>query len=241
MVHFASAGNSGSSVLAYPASIPGVNAVAAANRLGQRASFSQYGTGLAFIAPGQEILTTDRTASDGYGSGELATMNGTSFASPYAAGVAALICSTHPDFTVAQVERRMQTTALDMGPLGYDTGYGYGMLHAGRAVSAVTQEGLTGTYVGSVTTLFPSANTTVTSPGVQVVIGNPLEPLNSPGQVEGNPFHLTVKTAGVNQPGAVYAESAYLSRNTNPTAPEWFVIKDWNINWKTPTISAAKM
>jgi hypothetical protein len=63
MVHFAAAGNGASGSIGYPASIPSVNAVASANRFGQRSSFSQYGTGLKFIAPGEQILTTDRTGN----------------------------------------------------------------------------------------------------------------------------------------------------------------------------------
>lgn len=139
MVHFASAGNSGAASIAYPSSIASVNSVAAANRFGARASFSQYGAGLRFTAPGESILTTDRTGSAGYNaSGDYANMNGTSFASPYAAGVAALVISQNPAFTSAQVEYRMQTTCTDMGPAGYDTGYGYGLVNAARALGGTT-------------------------------------------------------------------------------------------------------
>ena len=133
MVHFAAAGNDGTSSIGYPASIPAVNAVTAANRLGQRSSFSQYGTGLKFIAPGELIFTTDRTGADSV-SGDYAFVSGTSFASSYAAGVAALVVSQNPSFTAADVENQMQRTCTDLGPVGYDTGFGYGMLNAYRAV-----------------------------------------------------------------------------------------------------------
>src|SRR6185436_20334842 len=52
IVHFASAGNGSVGSIAYPASSPSVNAVAAIDRRGQLASFSQWGTGLKFAAPG---------------------------------------------------------------------------------------------------------------------------------------------------------------------------------------------
>jgi subtilisin family serine protease len=133
MVHFAAAGNDGTSSIGYPASIPAVNAVTAANRFGQRSSFSQYGTGLKFIAPGELIFTTDRTGADSV-SGDYAFVSGTSFASSYAAGVAALIVSQNPSFTAADVESQMQRSCTDLGPAGYDTGFGYGMLNAYRAV-----------------------------------------------------------------------------------------------------------
>ena len=134
MVHFAAAGNGGTSSISYPASIPAVNAVTAANRFGQRSTSSQYGTGLKFIAPGEEIFTTDRTGTDGGASGDYALVSGTSFASGYAAGVAALVVSQNPSFTAADVENQMQRTATDLGPAGYDTGFGYGMPNASRAV-----------------------------------------------------------------------------------------------------------
>jgi hypothetical protein len=134
MVHFAAAGNGGTSSISYPASIPTVNAVTAANRFGQRSSSSQYGTGLKFTAPGEEIFTTDRTGIAGGASGDYVFASGTSFASGYAAGVAALIVSQNPSFSVTDIENKMQATCTDLGPAGYDTGFGYGMLNAYLAV-----------------------------------------------------------------------------------------------------------
>jgi hypothetical protein len=67
-------------------------------------------------------------------SGDYAFVSGTSFASSYAAGVAALIVSQNPSFTAADVENQMQRSCTDLGPAGYDTGFGYGMLNAYRAV-----------------------------------------------------------------------------------------------------------
>ena len=133
MVHFAAAGNGGTSSISYPASIPAVNAVTAANRFGQRWSNSQYGAGLKFIAPGVEIFTTDRTGAASQ-PGDYALVSGTSFASAYSAGIAALFVSQSPSFTAADVENQMQRTATDLGPAGYDTGFGYGMPNASRAV-----------------------------------------------------------------------------------------------------------
>jgi len=136
MTHFASAGNNGTSSLPFPANIAAVNAVAAATRFGSRSAFSQYGPGLKFMAPGQAILTTDRTGNAGFVSTDYVIVDGTSFASPYAAGVAALIISLHPGITPDQVEEMMTSNCTDMGPVGYDTGFGYGMINAFSAVTA---------------------------------------------------------------------------------------------------------
>jgi subtilisin family serine protease/PKD repeat protein len=134
MVHFASVGNDATSSIVYPASLPDVNAVAALDESGSLASFSDYGPGLAFAAPGQDIYTTDRTGADGYGSDDYAFLNGTSFASPYAAGVAALVLSINPSLGATEVERIMQRSCVDLGAPGYDTTYGWGFVNAYNAV-----------------------------------------------------------------------------------------------------------
>src|SRR5262249_10616428 len=78
----------------------------------------------------------DRTGNAGFVSTDYLLADGTSYASPYAAGVAALILSQHPGITPDQVEEMMITTCTDMGPPGYDTEFGYGMINAFAAVAA---------------------------------------------------------------------------------------------------------
>lgn len=134
MVHFACAGNNGSGTLGYPASVSTVNAIAAIAPSGVKASFSQYGTGLDLSAPGQAIIMADRTGPEGWVAGDYVQGNGTSFASPYAAGVAALVLSLNPSMTAEQVEQRLYRTATDLGDAGYDILYGYGMVNAYQAL-----------------------------------------------------------------------------------------------------------
>lgn len=136
VLHFAAAGNDGTSTVSYPASLASLNAVAALASNGTRASFSTYGVGLFISAPGAAILTTDRTGSAGYASGDYTTIDGTSFASPYAAGVAALVLSANPALTPQEVEDILAQTAVDKGPAGYDTDFGWGFINAGAAVQA---------------------------------------------------------------------------------------------------------
>ena len=138
VVNFASSGNSGNTTIGFPASTSSVNAVGASSRNGQKASFSSYGSKIAFVAAGQSIYTTDRTGTSGYGSGDYTTIDGTSFSSPYAAGVAALILSANPSLSAAQVETIMKTTCKDMGTVGFDTLTGWGMLNAEAAVIAAS-------------------------------------------------------------------------------------------------------
>jgi len=144
IVNVAAAGNSGTAEISYPASLSSVIAVAALSSSGARASFSQYGPGLAFCAPGEGILTTDRTGANGYESGDYATVDGTSFSSPNTAGVAALVISQKLSLTPAEVEDVLNQTCVDLGPAGYDTGYGWGFVNAHQAVLAVTDSVLQG-------------------------------------------------------------------------------------------------
>lgn len=141
MVHFASAGNSGTSTIGYPASLPSVNAIAALNVNGARAGFSQYGVGLDFSAPGVSIASTDIQGAGGYNTsataGNYTYVDGTSFASPLSSAVAALVLSYKPSLTAAQVERAMQQGARDQLTPGYDTGSGWGFVDAYRSLERV--------------------------------------------------------------------------------------------------------
>lgn len=136
VVNIAAAGNDGTSTIGYPANLASVNAVSATNVSGNIASFSTYGAGLFASAPGEAVLTTDRTGGDGYGSGDTTTIDGTSFSSPYTCGVAALVISANPALTPTEVENIIASTAKDRGPAGYDTSYGWGIVDAHAAVVA---------------------------------------------------------------------------------------------------------
>jgi subtilisin family serine protease len=137
LIHFASSGNDGASSISYPSSLSVVNSVGAVDRNGNRASWSNYGTGLDFSAPGVAIWTTDRTGSAGDSSGDYIQVDGTSFSSPYAAGVAALILSRSSALTPTQVATIMQNTCKDRGAAGYDTVYGWGLVDAYYAVNSM--------------------------------------------------------------------------------------------------------
>lgn len=147
MVHFASAGNNGSSVISYPASLANVNAVGATTNLGTKASFSNFGSALDLATPGVGILSTDRTGTAGYTSGSEATVQGTSFASPYAAGVAALTLSQNPFLTVKEVETLVRTNTDDYGSPGFDTSFGWGCVNANKAVTSANSIRLKGKLV----------------------------------------------------------------------------------------------
>jgi thermitase len=98
------------------------------------ANYGTYGPYIDLSAPAIGIYTTIN--GGGYGS-----VSGTSFSTPLAAGVGALIFSANPDLSPSQVEYILKTTATDLGTNGYDIYYGWGRINASYALKiAVNHE-----------------------------------------------------------------------------------------------------
>jgi len=135
MMHFAASGNESASSVGFPSLIASVEAVGAITPGGNKAWFSNTGSELDFVGPGTDIWTTDRTGSKGAdGQLDYVETDGTSFASPYVAGVAALIRSVNPSLSPSQVRAAMISTAKDLGAQGFDTSFGYGLPSAEAAL-----------------------------------------------------------------------------------------------------------
>lgn len=104
--------------------------VGATDSSDQMASFSNYGTPLDLFAPGSRVLTTSTNAS-------FTTISGTSFASPIAAAVAALVWSVNPDFTPDQIEEILFQSA---DYLGDEQDFGHGRVNIDRAIAQAFEE-----------------------------------------------------------------------------------------------------
>lgn len=65
---------------------------------------------------------------------DYARLSGTSMATPHVSGVAALVWSAKPSLTAAQVRALLQDSAKDLGALGRDNIYGYGLVQAKSAM-----------------------------------------------------------------------------------------------------------
>ena len=127
---FASAMNASTSAPYYPAACNHVVAVSASDNNDRLAAFSNYGTWVTLAAPGTNILTTMNGGGYGY-------WNGTSFSSPIAAGVAALVLAANPKLSNQQLLSVLTATADDIGAPGFDNSFGWGRVNAARAVQAV--------------------------------------------------------------------------------------------------------
>ncbi|MEV0380021.1 S8 family serine peptidase [Nonomuraea sp. NPDC050643] len=112
---------------AYPASYEGVLAVGAAGPSGVLAEFSNTKTPVSVIGPGEGVTSTwtGRSYNE--------DLDGTSYAAPYVAGVAALVRARYPTLDQSQVRQRIIATAD--GATG--AGKGAGMVNPMLAVSAI--------------------------------------------------------------------------------------------------------
>ncbi|QSI49288.1 S8 family peptidase [Thermobispora bispora] len=131
VVLVAAAGNAGegrrTAPYSYPAAIPGVISVAAVTPEMQRAPFSTRNSSVMVAAPGVDVL--------GAGPGdEYWVGRGTSQAAALVSGVAALIKSRYPKLPPALVAQALCSSPVRSS--GYNTGTGFGVVHAYRALTA---------------------------------------------------------------------------------------------------------
>ena len=134
MLHFAAAGNDGTTAgPTFPANLPDVRAVVALDFDGQPANFATTGPGVDFAAPGVYVQTTDLSGAAGSSSDDFIAVPGSSFATAYAAAIAALVLAVNPALGAADVDQILESTAFDDGIPGYDTTFGWGALNAHAA------------------------------------------------------------------------------------------------------------
>ena len=80
---------------------------------------------------GADILTTMNGGGYGF-------VNGTSFASPIAAGVAALVLAVNPHLSNQEVLSALKQSADAVGNPGFDPQFGWGRVNSGKAVALVS-------------------------------------------------------------------------------------------------------
>ena len=152
----ASSGNENVNELRYPASYNHVISVSAVDILKKRTSYSNFGAAIDVAAPGGDVETAD---ADGNGAPDVVVstdaddsegsivptfkfQQGTSMAAPHVAGVIALMKSVKPTLTPQEFDQLLSSGRItdDLGDPGWDEEYGYGLINAFKAVTAVEGE-----------------------------------------------------------------------------------------------------
>jgi subtilisin family serine protease len=221
----------------YPGAYPETLAVAATDISDARAVFSNENSYVGIAAPGVNIWSTvptyPTTMSKITGKTSYARFQGTSQASPFVAGVAALLLSKDPTLTPAQLTDRLKSTADDLGIAGADPDFGAGRVNALKAVSVSSVVTPSGPLVFGATYQRPATFTgrgfTVAPIALSVTITNTS---NFTWSVAGtSAVHLgyhwlgnggqTIVWDGVrsNLPGDVAAGSSVTVNATIPTLP----------------------
>jgi subtilisin family serine protease len=101
--------------------------VSALGQNSYKASFSNYGNSIYFTAPGENIRTSNMYSQDDW-------INGTSFASPLAASIAALILSKNANLSNDQVLNIMRRSCINAPGSSWNGDYGYGLPQASVAL-----------------------------------------------------------------------------------------------------------
>ncbi|MFJ7291295.1 S8 family peptidase [Streptomyces collinus] len=155
-----------------PANCSNVITVAATNRAGSRASYSNYGTVVDISAPGGEtrtstangILSTLNSGTKTPSSENYTYYQGTSMATPHVAGLAALMKSANSALTPAQIESAIKANARAL-PGTCSGGCGAGLADAAKTVQAVKGGTSTGTTFSSTTAVaIPDNGAAIESP-----------------------------------------------------------------------------
>ncbi|WP_353409100.1 S8 family peptidase [Arenicella sp. 4NH20-0111] len=142
------AGNSAQNASnATPANCQNVVTVAATNRNGGRANYSNFGNVVDLAAPGGQqsdgisegVLSTLNTGNNGPASPNYEYYQGTSMATPHVAGAAALMYAVDPTITPAEVESLLKSTSRSFP--SSCSGCGTGIVDASAAVAAANPGG----------------------------------------------------------------------------------------------------
>jgi len=134
------AGNSNGGAVTYPATLDAAIAVSAMDTNNNFAPFSAAGAKVELAAPGTTVTgqrgITTTCLGGGFGDSCGFLVEGTSFSTPHVAAAAALLKAYNPTWSNVEVRRRLGAGATDLGAVGRDAQFGYGLLNIVGAIGA---------------------------------------------------------------------------------------------------------
>ena len=177
ILSIAAAGNDGSSTYGFPASYDNVLSVGAVDSSKSLATFSTFNDRVDLVAPGVDVYSTlpsgsceicSQTFQSTYG-----FVSGTSQATPYVSGIAALLWSYNTNLGVNMIYNALINSAEDLGSSGRDNFYGNGLVSALAAYNSLTSS--SGTAPPATTAPFsasspPPALSPITNPPVTTTL-----------------------------------------------------------------------
>lgn len=211
------AGNDGNTTPNYPSALPGVICVGSVSRGDIVSSFSQRGSMIDVMAPGDSIWSTLATSAN-YG-----FQSGTSMACPLVAGLCGLMLSQNPNFDAATIENCLKSGCENIDALNPGL---TGQLGAGRINARLAMECLFA--VSTSPDAAPDPEAVYPNPGAGVLTisgtqGKRIEVLNALGQVQ---FYQEMSNQSVlSVPAEGWMSGIYLVRlsdySGNTTVHKW--------------------
>jgi hypothetical protein len=123
--------------LLFPASLPHVITVAAVGSDLEAPFFSSANAAVDLSAPGVGILTATPPQFDEDGDRDgYEAVTGTSFSAPMVAAAAAWVRAAKPGYRADQIAQVLRVSARDLGPKGWDSATGFGLLSVLGALSS---------------------------------------------------------------------------------------------------------
>ena len=185
ILSIAAAGNTGDSENSYPASYDNVLSVGAVDESKVLTFFSTFNDRVDLVAPGLDVYSTlptggvceicSETSQLTYG-----FVSGTSQATPYVSGIAALLWSSNINYSVNMIYNALLNSAEDLGSTGRDDFYGNGLVSALAAYNTLTSSSGTAPPVTAPPT--PPVSSPITDPPVFSPVTDPpaFSPITDP-------------------------------------------------------------
>lgn len=126
----AAMGNDRKSMIKYPAALPGVIAIGSSNGRDKVSFYSTQGEHISVVAPGESIYSLDYSQTDTY-----MYASGTSMATPFVAGLAALLLSRDTSLSPGHIRSMIEDSAEPLGIDSFSCEYGHGRVNVHNALT----------------------------------------------------------------------------------------------------------